>query len=122
MSKCTWHEEVEKSTNFFLNLEKKRALQEQIQKLIWQPRKYREKKQKQNELQRFSRNLFKTNCTKSYDDCKKFLDKITTPVLTNEKAKEIYEGDLVESELSNLLRSTLDCKSPGNDRLTKKFY
>ena len=76
----------------------------------------------QNELQLFYRNLFKSNCTKSYDDCKKFLDKITTPVLTNEKAKEIYEGDLVESELSNLLRSTLDCKSPGNDRLTKKFY
>ena len=44
MSKCTWYEKVEKSTIFFLNLEKKRALQEQIRKLIWQPRKYREKK------------------------------------------------------------------------------
>ena len=29
-SKCTWYEEGEKSTKFFLNLEKKRALQRQI--------------------------------------------------------------------------------------------
>ena len=47
----------------------------------------------QNELQLFYRNLFKSNCTKSYD-CKKFLDKIKIPVLTSEKAN-ICEGDLV---------------------------
>ena len=33
-SRCTWYEEGEKSTKFFLNLEKKRALQGQICKLI----------------------------------------------------------------------------------------
>ena len=40
----------------------------------------------QNELQLFYGNLFKSNSTKSYDDCKKFLDKIKTPVLTRKKA------------------------------------
>ena len=47
----------------------------------------------QNELQPFYRNLFK-----SYDDSIKFLDSITTLVLTREKAN-ICEGNLVESEL-----------------------
>ena len=65
--------------------------------------------------------LFKSNCTKSYDDCKKFLDKITTPVLTSEKAN-IFEGDLVESELFKPLSSMQDYQSPENDGLTKEFY
>ena len=75
----------------------------------------------QNELQLFYRNLFKSNCTKSYDDCKKFLDKIITPVLTSEKVNS-FEGDLVESELFKSLSSMQDCKSPGNDGLAKEFY
>ena len=45
----------------------------------------------QNDLQLFYKNLFKYNCTKSYDDCKEFLGKITIPVLTSEKAN-ICEG------------------------------
>ena len=44
--KCTWYEEAEKSTKFFLNLEKKRALQGQIRnsllatKKLWIKIKY----------------------------------------------------------------------------------
>ena len=60
-----------------------------------------------NELQLFYVNLFKSNCTKSYDDCNKFLDEIITPVLTSEKAS-IREGDLVESELFKSLSSMQD--------------
>ena len=74
-----------------------------------------------NELQLFYINLFKSNCTKSYDDCNKFLDEIITPVLTSEKAS-IREGDLVESELLKSLSSMQDWKSPGNDGLTKEFH
>ena len=75
----------------------------------------------QNELQLFYRNLFKSNCTKPYDDYKKFLDKIKTPVLTNKKAI-ICQGDLAEIELFKSLSSMQDCKSPGNDWLTKEFF
>ena len=52
----------------------------------------------QNELQLFYRSLFKYNCTKSYDEYNKFLDKVTTQVLSSEKAN-ICEGNLVESKL-----------------------
>ena len=51
----------------------------------------------QNQIQLFYKNLFKYNCTKKYDR-KKFLDKITTPILTSKKANNC-DGDLVESEL-----------------------
>ena len=33
-SKCNWYEHGEKSTNFFLNLEKSRAVQNQIQNIV----------------------------------------------------------------------------------------
>ena len=56
------------------------------------------------------RNLFKSNCTKSYDDCEKFRDKITTSV------------DLVECKLFKSLSSMQDYKCPGIDGLTKEFY
>ena len=56
------------------------------------------KNKAQNEVQLIYRNLFKSNCTKSYDNCKKLLDKVATPVLTSEKAN-ICKEDLVESEI-----------------------
>ena len=120
-SKCTWYEKGEKPTKLFLNLEKKGAIQEQIWKLIIGNQEILDQNKIHNELQLFYINLFKSNCTKSYDDWKKFLDKIKTPELTREKAN-FCEGDLVESELLKSLSSTQDCKSPGNDGLTKEFY
>ena len=42
-------------------------------------------------------------------------------MLTSEKAN-ICEEDLVESEFFKSLSSMPDCKSSGNDRLTKEFY
>ena len=106
---------------FFSNLEKKRALQGQIRKLITDNQEIMDQNKMQNELQLFYRNLFKSNCTKPYDDYKKFLDKIKTPVLTNKKAI-ICQGDLAEIELFKSLSSMQDCKSPGNDGLTKEFF
>ena len=109
-----------RKTKFFLNLQKKRALQGQIRKLIIGNQEIMDQNKIQNELQLFYRNLFKSNCTKSHDDCKKFLNKIETPELTSEKAN-ICDGDLVESELFKSLRSMQDCKSPENNGLTKEF-
>ena len=43
-----------------------------------------------------------------------------TPVLTSERPN-ICDRDLVESELFKSLSSMQDCKSTGNDGLTKEF-
>ena len=56
-SKCIWYKEGEKSTKFFLNLEKKRALQGQIRKLIIGNQEITDQNKLQNELQLFYRNL-----------------------------------------------------------------
>ena len=53
----------------------------------------------QNKIQNDPQKLFKSNCTKWYE----FLDKITTPELTSEKAN-VCEGDLVERALFKSLR------------------
>ena len=55
---------VRSKYKFFLNLEKKRALQGQIQKLIIGNQKVMDQNKIQNELQFFYRNLFKSNSTK----------------------------------------------------------
>ena len=65
----------------------------------------------QNELQLLYKNIFKSNCTKSYEDCIKFRDKTITPVLTSKKAN-IFDGYLVESELLEFLSSVQDYKFP----------
>ena len=88
-TKCKWYEEREKSRKFFLFLQKKRALQWQIQKLIIDNQEVMDKNKIQNELQLFYQHLLKSNCTRSYADCKSFLDKFTTPVLTSKKANSV---------------------------------
>ena len=79
-----WGGRIKKKIKKFLNLEKKRDLQRQIQKLISGNQEIIDQNKIQNELQPFYRNLFKSNCTKSCDDCKMSVDKITTAVLTSE--------------------------------------
>ena len=129
---CTWYEEGEKFAKLFLNLENKRPLQGQIRKLNIGKQLVMGQNEIQNELQLFYRSLFKYNCTKSYDEYNKFLDKITTQVLSSEKAN-ICEGNLVESKLFKsfsfyarlqipwkwrALRIFLDC----NKRSIDEFY
>ena len=46
------------------------------------------------------KHVFKCNCAKSFNDCKKVLDKITIPLLTSKKAN-ICEADLVEKNRLN---------------------
>ena len=74
----------------------------------------------QNDAQLFYKNHFKCNCTKSYNDCKKFPGKITAPMLISEKTN-ICERDLVESALCISLSSMQDWRSLGNDWLTKEL-
>ena len=79
----TWYKEGEKFKKLFLNLEKKRILQVQIRKFIFFNQEIMGQNKMGNELQLFNKNYFKSNCTKSYNDCIKFLDNIITLVLTN---------------------------------------
>ena len=110
-SKCSWYEEVEKSSKFFLDLEKGRGIQGQIRIRM---------NKIQNELLFFYETLFRNTSANTSEDCEHFLNEVSVPKL-NHKDARICEGDLNELELLNQNNTMQNNKSPGNDGLTKKF-
>ena len=120
-SKCLCYEEGEKSSKFFLNLEKRRGIRGHIRKLIVNNQEITYQNKIQNELLFFYETLFKNTSAITSKDCESFLNKVSVPKLNSEDAI-ICEGDLNELELLKALKSMQNNKSPGNDGLTKEFY
>ena len=60
-SKCLWYEKGEKSTKFFLNLEKRRGIQGQIRKLIVSNQEITHQSKIQNELLFFYKPFFEAH-------------------------------------------------------------
>ena len=58
MSKCDWYEYGEKSSKFFLNLEKDRFVQSQILKLIIEEKELTEQNEINDNIFRFYQNFF----------------------------------------------------------------
>ena len=116
-----WYEEGEKSSKFFLNLEKRRGIQGQIRKLIVNNQEITHQNKIQNELLFFYETLFRNTSANTSEDCESFLNEVFVPKLNYEDAR-ICEGDLNELELLKALKSMQTNKSPGNDGLTKEFY
>ena len=58
VSKCDWYEYGEKSSKFFLNLEKDRFVQSQILKLIIEEKELTEQNEINDNIFRFYENLF----------------------------------------------------------------
>ena len=120
-SKCNWYEQGEKSSKFFLNLEKKHAVQGQIRSLLVDEKEINEQDQINKHLLSFYDSLFSENIKKSKPDLIKYLDTVAIPKLNNKDIK-ICEGIITEDELFDALCSMENNKSPGNDGLTKEFY
>ena len=119
--KCLWYEEGEKPSKFFLNLEKRRDIQDQTRKPIVNNQKITHQNKIQSELLFFYETLFKNTSSNTSEDCESFLNEVSVPKLSYEDAR-ICEGDLNELELLKALKSMQNNKSPGNDGLTKEFY
>ena len=58
VSKCDWYEYGEKSSKFFLNLEKDRFVQSQILKLIIEEKELTQQNEINDNIFRFYENLF----------------------------------------------------------------
>ena len=71
-SKCNWHKYGEKSTKFFLNLEKIRAHQNKIRNILKNGKKITDQKEVHNELFDFYDNLFKSDKRSSKYDIAKY--------------------------------------------------
>ena len=120
-SKCDWYEHGEKSTKFFLNLEKKRGNQNQIRKLIIDEKEIDGDVEIFKKIESFYETLFKSQSFKNVSEIEKFLCGITTPSLNNDQIN-LCEKDLSETDLYNAMKNMQNNKSPGNDGLTKEFY
>ena len=116
-----WHEEGKKSSEFFLNLEKRRGIQGQIRKLIVNNQEIMHQNKIRSELLIFYESFFRNTSANTSENCNSFLNEVFVPKL-NYKDARICEGVLNELELLKALKSMKTNKSPGNDRLTKESY
>ena len=120
-SKCDWYEYGEKSSKFFLNLEKNRATQNHIRTILSNEKEVDDQKEINNELYSFYKTLFSQKKQFPKHNFESYLNQITIPKLTKERLQEC-EGEITEAELFKALQSMENNKTPGNDGLTKEFY
>ena len=119
--KCSWYEHGEKSSKFFLNLEKQRAIQSQIRTVIVNEKEITSESEINEQISLFYKNLFHENLSFSKTDLQNYLKTVSNPVLSKEQ-EESCEGEITEKELLKALKSMENYKSPGNDGLSKEFY
>ena len=120
-SKCEIYEEGEKSTKFFLGLEKKRAINGTIDSL-----QVEGNKEVQNytevleEIKKFYKKLFmKQDLNKS--DTQIFLEGLNLPKIS-ESEQLLCETEITLDDLKESMLSMCDDKSPGNDGITRELY
>ena len=121
-SKCNWYKHGEKSSKFFLNLEKSRAVQNQIRNVLIDNIEINNQKDINKELYLYYKNLFNKRQHLSEHDINNFLNTVSNfPQLSTEQSLEC-EKNISEKELLEALKSMPNDKSPGNDGLTKEFF
>ena len=121
-SKCSIYEMGEKSSKYFLNLEKKNAKLSSITTLQnGNGDLMTEKGEVENEILTFYKNLFKSKCKATAENCRQYLDNLNMKRLSETEAA-LCEKSLTLDELSESLDEMQLDKSPGNDGLTTEFY
>ena len=125
-SKAEWYEMGEKSTKFFLNLEKRNSIKNTIRNIFIKDSNNNDilcddEGKILNHAKNFYENLFCRKSEKSFDACSDFLNQVDTPKLSSTQ-KTSCDQPLEISELSSSLESMPCNKSPGNDGLTVEFY
>ena len=120
-SRCQWYEEGEKSTKFFLNLEKFHGRQGKIRKIIIDDHEITDSTRIRKHLKTFYESLFKKTVFKTSLEYDNFLENIDIPILGIED-KTLCERELTKSDFLEALLSMQNNKTPGNDGLSKEFY
>ena len=124
-SKSQWYEQGEKSSKFFLNLEKKNSINNTVKKLLIennsQDTEIVDKNQILDNLHHFYSNLFQRKSKMNTEQCDQFLSTIDVPNIS-EQQKVSCEHDITMDELAYSLNGMHKKKTPGNDGLTSEFY
>ena len=120
-SKCDWYEYGEKSSKFFLNLEKSRANQSKVRNICKNNNEITEQKEINQELFNYYKDLFTEKLKISKTDINNYLSDCPIPQLSEEQTLQCEEN-FSEKEFYQALINMPNNKSPGNDGLTKEFY
>ena len=116
-----WYEEGEKNTKYFLSLEKGNKSKSCIRKLIIDDSvEITDQAALRKEIKTFYENLYTKKSMKTEQQCFEYLEKISTPQLS-ENDKAICEDKLTLQNIWEALNSMKNGKTPGNDGLTKDF-
>ena len=121
-SKTDWYELGEKSTKYFLNLEKRNKAKSHIRMILTESSsEIIDSNAILSELKSFYSNLYEQRSTKTKADCLHYISNFSVSKLSEED-RIICEGKLSKKECYDALLSLGNNKSPGNDGLSKEFY
>lgn len=121
-SRCQWHEQGEKSNNYFLKLESRNKAQKTMNKLQKDDGGYTVNPREIREMQAdFYRKLYEKKKTASIQETNDYLSSIDIPALNHEE-RERCEGLLSFEECEKVLKTFKNGKAPGNDGLPAEFY
>ena len=122
-ARARWHEHGEKSTKYFLNLEKRNHVKKHIRKLCINGKITTDPHCILKEQERFYRELYKSsiNSPNIGEKISSFLNDLNIPQLSEEE-KNSCEGLISPEECSELLDSFQSNKSPGNDGIPAELY
>ena len=121
-SRVRWYEEGEKSSAYFLGLEKYHATKKSITKLkLSDDTVVTKQSDILKEEESFYSSLY-TSANVESDDIKKYLDTVTFPVTLTIDEQGKCEGLLTHSECKDAVDQLKMSKSPGCDGLPAEFY
>ena len=120
-SNCKRYEYNEKSSKYFLNLEKKRGENNIVKILHKDNADMTDQNKILKELHEFYSSLFNRKIDKTKSECLNFLNTLQIPVISDQH-KISCEKALTVEDLKDSLFSMSGSKSPGNDGLTVEFY
>lgn len=121
-SKSKWYEEGEKSTKYFLNLERRNKAKTCVRKVLNNNKEITDSSEILENIAKYYNNLYSLGSDLSEQECYQFLiDNVNVPQLKAEESGRC-DGLLTMSECFIALKKMPNSKTPGNDGLTKEFY
>ena len=125
-SKCRWYEEGEKCSKYFLNLEKRNYNCKTIDRLqSTNGHIISDSKEILQEQYSFYDKLYTSTIDNSnnYDNIYQFLgDTLDNVPKLSEDMKNNMDGQILETEITNAIKTTQNGKSPGLDGIPIDFY
>ncbi len=120
-SKVKWYEEGEKSTEYFLNLEKRNYVNKNMTEIIDEANnKITDRKEILKATSSYYKRLYTSNHAENWEDHLDVFTNVETKL--TDDMKETCEGSITFKECTESLNNMKNRKSPGSDGIPAEFY